>query len=508
MKKMQVSILFYAFVTLCISLTSCQQVKNNDVPYFGEAIFAGKLIGNIPDNEKVSSFEVLVNSVLTAESERVVVKIKDDGTFIQTIPVVGETYLVLMTPFYQGIIPLIANEETRLNIVYDDNGKQTTELESKSGLTLYDAQNMGRIMAEILMSGRFEGLMNLSDTPQEYSTKVIQQLDVIAKQIEDRTDISLKAKTLIINEIKLFVLEASLMNIKERKERLYRTEYNDKIDLDSLNIAKLDIEDFSFLKYFELNKPDYLSTTYQIYLLPVILNCPTFDIQPIGDTEIDVWIADVKKKIGEQVGTESDLIYEVLASVAYASQLNKIQEGQKALTEKQVKNIETYFSSHNHAIAQVLLAENAKTVARLNEETMGYNIVETPNTSNEDVLDTIVSKYKGQVVIVDFWATWCAPCLEAIKKIREIKKEYNADDVAFVYITYTASPANAWKKSLQNIGGEHYYLDATTWEYLYDENEIEGIPFYMIFDKNGKLIHKQTGYMGNEQLKEMIDSLL
>lgn len=91
--------------------------------------------------------------------------------------------------------------------------------------------------------------------------------------------------------------------------------------------------------------------------------------------------------------------------------------------EKQKESILNYYNKEtNKQIGIALFARNDKL-----EELDAYNqyfelkINETPAISfGESLLDAIISCYKGKVVLVDFWATWCIPCLGALNEFREM----------------------------------------------------------------------------------------
>jgi thioredoxin-related protein len=93
---------------------------------------------------------------------------------------------------------------------------------------------------------------------------------------------------------------------------------------------------------------------------------------------------------------------------------------------------------------------------------------------------------------------------------RELKQDMLNKAVVFVYIADTSSPKKLWEKKIPGIGGEHYYLTGEEWESISysDKYGFEGIPTYLVFDKNGELKHKITLYPGNDEMRSIIEKLL
>lgn len=133
------------------------------------------------------------------------------------------------------------------------------------------------------------------------------------------------------------------------------------------------------------------------------------------------------------------------------------------------------------------------------------------NVSGADILPTIAANYKGKVVLIDFWATWCGPCRMAMKQIDEIKSELAAKGCVFVYVTGETSPEKAWKDMIAGIEGDHYRLTDKQWSELCQQLNIPGIPAYLLLGKDGKTAYdnlNQGGYPGSEILKNNIEVAL
>lgn len=79
--------------------------------------------------------------------------------------------------------------------------------------------------------------------------------------------------------------------------------------------------------------------------------------------------------------------------------------------------------------------------------------------------------------------------------------------MVYVYITNVTSNQKDWQLAIKGIGGEHYYLDNDSWDYMFDNLGIRGIPTSLIYDKNGVMKHKKT-MMEAKEIIEWIGELL
>ncbi|MFA6482925.1 MAG: TlpA disulfide reductase family protein [Bacteroidales bacterium] len=134
----------------------------------------------------------------------------------------------------------------------------------------------------------------------------------------------------------------------------------------------------------------------------------------------------------------------------------------------------------------------------------------SPATRADSVLQLIIGENKGKLLFIDFWATWCGPCLADIARMKPLKEEYKARDIEFIYITDPSSPEKTYNQKIQEIRGRHYRLSQDDWNYLSAQYNISGIPHYMLIDKNGKLVNNGLGSVihSNDNLRKVFDGYL
>lgn len=153
------------------------------------------------------------------------------------------------------------------------------------------------------------------------------------------------------------------------------------------------------------------------------------------------------------------------------------------------------------------------------KEEKGQSQKELTNSSEYPVLTDLkgnqfnFAKYKGKVIYVDFWASWCGPCRQEFpfsKKIHASLTEKQKKNIVFLYISIDEDPDN-WKNAIEKLqldNGEHGYSEGGWASEVVRKYQINGIPRYMIIDKNGTIVQLDAVRPSNPATLEILLKLI
>ncbi len=118
---------------------------------------------------------------------------------------------------------------------------------------------------------------------------------------------------------------------------------------------------------------------------------------------------------------------------------------------------------------------------------------QVPAFTMKDLNGKTVSKenLKGKVVLLDFWATWCGPCIQASPLMQKLHAKYAKKGLTVVGVNVSDAPGAAAKYKQKHKYG---YTFTTGGEELQRKMGVTGIPAFIFIDKKGVVSKVQIGF--------------
>lgn len=120
-----------------------------------------------------------------------------------------------------------------------------------------------------------------------------------------------------------------------------------------------------------------------------------------------------------------------------------------------------------------------------------------------------LSDYRGQVVLVNFWATWCGPCREEMPLFEALRQEYRGEGFEVLAISVDEAPAEAIPAYLETLERPlSYPLLIGTAEVAAEYGVRFQLPMTFLVDRQGRIAHTLVGAQQRETLEGLVRSLL
>ncbi|WP_421918826.1 peroxiredoxin family protein [Marinifilum sp.] len=271
-----------------------------------------------------------------------------------------------------------------------------------------------------------------------------------------------------------------------------------KAHYDSLLFSKVENQHMNEIKAFKKEN------------LPVVMEFETFNMNGFrnsngerrskkeqiayankGNALLDAVRKELSRKTGQFTNSEEMAV--VLASWGGQLGVEKL-DSLASLFQPTVKETAAY--QRISAVSDYMKKQKAPQSLKVGEKAPDFTLEDA--IGNEHSL----SDFKGKLLVIDFWASWCGPCKKEMPFMRDLYAKYHSKGLEMLAISTDQDP-NAWKKAMKKLNMP--YLQ------LHDKNGkvassyfVRGIPYVLLIDPKGDIIAIKRG----EELEELIKTNL
>ena len=130
-------------------------------------------------------------------------------------------------------------------------------------------------------------------------------------------------------------------------------------------------------------------------------------------------------------------------------------------------------------------------------------------SDGEQILRKLTEPYRGRLVLLDIWGTWCGPCKAALSHSQEEYERLKDYNLVYLYLA-NRSPEDGWKNVIKeyNVTGEnvvHYNLPADQQSAVEHFLQVHSWPTYKLIDRNGKVLDVNADPRNLESLAKLLD---
>lgn len=487
--------------------------------------------------------KLLVNNLVTGSQEMNLIDIQPDGTFSASFPLLHSQECLVAFPFFNSYVYF----EPGKNLVQDFDIADIPKVSSvfKGDGKLASINNDMNKVRPILRDYNWDAINAdiYQLTPEQYKAYFLKMRDRKLAMIDSvaKGERMSKFSYELARQNVQYQIGYNLIQYNYFMDIAYRTKHKLPFTSKKPGLApiNLNIGYYDFLKEMKYDKVAMESFNYFIFFNLLMHIDPIYDeagrkdytaeikmlkTKDTTDKDIKATIAHLenmawrnpteagtlekarpivlKKLLKDDISLGLELMYLQTVSQRMNDQKDTLSAMEFAGVKSKIRN-------------KFLLAD----VAQLNDkikESIRSATIQTGYTYNQLSTDLpadsffvkLMDKYKGKAVFIDFWATWCAPCLISIKEIAPLKEELAKNkDIVFLYITNPSSPEKTYQTVMPGIKGEHYRVTDDQYNLLTKQFQISGIPHYALVNKHGGVVDSHFKWSQTDQIKKELLAL-
>ena len=148
-----------------------------------------------------------------------------------------------------------------------------------------------------------------------------------------------------------------------------------------------------------------------------------------------------------------------------------------------------------------LPAQEAKAGIPLNSAAPAWTL------KNLEGKDVSFADFKGKVVVIDFWATWCGPCRGEIPGYIELQKKYGKDGLVIVGVSLDQKDA-AYVKKFAEKKGMNYTVVMADDTIVSAFGDFTSIPTTFLINREGRIVHEKSGAWDHAEYEALVKKAL
>lgn len=170
-----------------------------------------------------------------------------------------------------------------------------------------------------------------------------------------------------------------------------------------------------------------------------------------------------------------------------------------------VENYESFKQSNDWELLNDLLATTYTNASKVAPGAKAPEIALTDINGDEVAL----SDFRGKVVYLDFWASWCGPCMREMPFAKELKNRFEGEeDLVFLYVSVD-DDEQAWRRTVEqhDIKGVHLNVKGMRHDVAQSYN-VQGVPSFFLIDREGVIHNNNPSRPSGETIDEELSALL
>ncbi len=131
-----------------------------------------------------------------------------------------------------------------------------------------------------------------------------------------------------------------------------------------------------------------------------------------------------------------------------------------------------------------------------------FNFPSVPDKETVDIRD-----YRGKVVLINFWATWCGPCIKEIPSLASLQDEFAAQGFSVIGVSIDQGGSRVVSKMMKKAGVNYPVVIGNS-KLSREFGGVFGVPTSFLVDRSGNVLKRYTGYIGHKVFSDDIEKAL